>query len=113
MKKVYMRINNKFMAFVESFETKFPAEVSAISMAYKVCCESNDVINGNKPADDTPVIPDASPEQLTKFKQTVDEVIPKQIAAKETLRHTNDELKSIKKDIDTENEKHATTSQIH
>lgn len=102
---VYMSVNKKFVAFIESFSGKFPNEVSAIKSAYETCFEDM----GN-PQDKEPVIPDASPEQLEKFKRTVDEVVPRQIEAKKTLAKTNEELKSVKDSIESEINKNARTA---
>jgi aspartokinase-like uncharacterized kinase len=90
-------MNKKFIAFVESFSTKFPNEVAAIKSAYVTCFEG---ISANQ--DNESVIPDASPEQLEKFKRTVDEVVPKQIEAKKTINQTNETLKTVKDDIESE-----------
>lgn len=90
-------MNKKFIAFVESFSKKFPNEVVAIKSAYVTCFED---ISTNP--DEEPVIPDASPEQLEKFKRTVDEVIPKQIEAKKTINKTNETLKTVKDGIESE-----------
>lgn len=104
-----MAINKKFIAFIESFSEKYPNEVSAIKQAYETCFEDigANVTNDNN---SEPVIPDASPEQLEKFKQTVDKVVPRQIEAKKQLSKTNEELQSVKDEIETENKANERTA---
>lgn len=90
------KIKKQFVAFVESFNTKFPSEVMAIKLATDIFFE-NDESDPNIPAG-------ASIDDLKKLKETINKNVDTKIQAKELTDKSNTELATLEKEI-TDNTK--------